>query len=106
MVVADRLVYSVFGSGLADVAEDGGAVSHRPGFTPGTEAIAECVHVGVGADAWIPEQVPGAAHRFAAFEDDESLAGALELERASAADARKPGTHHYHVHVLHTPGRY
>ena len=102
MVVADRLIDSVLGGSLADVFEDGGRVGHGLVFTPRTEAIAERVHVGVGADAWIAKQIPRAAHRLAPFEDDETLLRALSLQMAGPADSRQPGTYDYDVNVLHT----
>ncbi len=102
MVVADRLVDAVLGGSLADVAEDRGAVGHRLVVTPRAEAIAERVHVGVGADAWIAKQIPGAAHRLAPFEDDETLLRALALQMAGPANPRQPRPHDYHIHVLHS----
>ena len=82
MVVANRFVYAVLGGRLADVVEDGGPVGHGLVVTPRAEAIAERVHVGVGADAWVTKQVPRAAHRLAPFEDDETLLRALYLQMA------------------------
>ena len=62
-------VDAVLGGGLLHVVEDRGAVGDRLRLAPGLEAVAERVHVAVGADARIAEEVPGAAHRRAPFED-------------------------------------
>lgn len=102
MVVADRSINAVLGGGVANVFEDGWAVGHRLCFTPGAEAIAECVHVGVGTDAGIAKQVPGAAHRLASFEDDETLLRAFALQVTRAADSRQPGSHDNYINVRHT----
>lgn len=102
MVVTNCLVYVVFGGGVADVLEDSWSIRHGLRFTPWAEAIAERVHVGIGADAWITKQIPGAAHPLAPFENYETLLRALELEMAGAADSRQPGAHDYDVKVLHT----
>src|SRR5262245_23531128 len=102
MVVADRPGYVVLSGGIADVTEDRGTFGHRLVVTPGTKSIAERVHVGVRADAWIAKQIPRAAHRLAAFEYDETLARAFELQMAGPANPRQPGAHDYHIHMLHT----
>ena len=102
MVVADRLVHFIFGGGVADVFEDGGRVGHGLVFTPGTEAIAERVHVGVGADTWITKQIPRTAHPLAPFEDNETLLRAFSLQMAGATDPRKACAYEYDVNVLHT----
>ena len=102
MVVSNSLVQAVLGGSLADVVEDCWAVGHGLGFTPGAEAIAERVHVAVGANAWVTKQIPGAAHRLAPFEDDKTFPRTLSLEMARAANSRQPRPNHYHVHVFHT----
>ena len=48
---------------VAHVVEDRGAVGDRLRLGPGPEAVAERVHVGVGADPGVAEEVPGAADR-------------------------------------------
>src|SRR5688572_21505061 len=102
MVVADSLVYSVLGSGIANVVENCRGVSHGLRFTPRAEAVAERVHVAIGANAWITKQIPGAAHPLAPFEDDKTLPRALSLEMASPTDTRQSRPYDYDVDVLHT----
>ncbi len=63
-------------------SRDRGAVGDRLGLGPRLEVVAQGVHVAVGTDARIAEQVPGAADRLARFEDGVGLLGAV----ASAGD--------------------
>jgi hypothetical protein len=87
MVVANRFVYAELGGSLVDITQDRWTIGDGLRVTPRAKAIAECVHVGVGADAWIPKKIPRAAHRRASFEYDEGLRRALHLQMAGAADA-------------------
>src|SRR5688572_27348575 len=86
---------------LADVTEDRRSVGHCFVVTPGAKAIAERIHVRVGADARIAKQVPRPAHGFASFEYDETLPRALELQMAGPAYPRQPRTYDYYIHMLH-----
>src|SRR6185295_14412478 len=106
MVVADRFGDVVLGSRFADVAQDGGTVGDGLGVTPGTEAITERVHVGIGADARVAKEIPRPAHRFATFENDEALVRAVHPEVAGSANPRQPRTNDDYVHVLHRSRNY
>src|SRR5688500_2783630 len=96
-------VYSELRGRLADVVEYGGPVGDCLRLTPGAEAVAERVHVRVGADARITEQVPGASHRAAPLENHKTFLRALLPEVARRAYTGEPGPHHQHVYMLHTP---
>src|SRR5687768_5403849 len=100
MVVTNHFVYAVLGGCVANVVEDRGTVGHRFSSAPGAKAIAERVHVGIGADAWISKQVPRSAHLLAPFENDKTLLGALALEMAGPADPRQPRPYDNDIHVL------
>src|SRR5690242_569458 len=102
MVVADHSVYAILDGGPADVVEDRRTVGHGLRLAPRTKAVAECVHVAVGANAGVTKQIPGAADRVATFEYDETLLRALHSQMASAANPRQPSTHDYDVYVFHT----
>ena len=102
MVVADHLVDFVFRGGFVNVAEDGGAIGHSLVVTPGAKTIAERVHIGVGAHAWITKQIPGPTHRLASFEDHKTLARALAPEMARPTNSRQPRPHNDDIKVLHT----
>src|SRR5215213_976627 len=102
MVVANRFVYIELGGRLANVTQDCRGAGHGLAVTPWAEAVAERVHVGVRANAWITKQIPGAAHPLAAFEYDEALRRALHLQMAGSANPRQPRAHDDYIHVLHS----
>ena len=66
----------------------------------GCEAVAERVHVAVGAHAGVAEEVPRAAEVVAAFEDGVAAAGAELLEVVAGPDAGDPRSDHEHVDVF------
>src|SRR5258708_5773548 len=90
MVQADLLVDAVVGGGLADVIQNPRPIRDRLRLGPWLERIAQREHVAVGADAWIAEQIPGAADTVAALEDRIALAGAFLLQVVARADAGQP----------------
>jgi len=102
MAVTNRLVYVVLGGSLAYVTQYRRTVCHRLVVAPRPEAIAERVHVGIGAHAGIAKQIPCATHPLAAFEYDETLRRTLHLQMAGSANTRQPGAHDYHVEVFHS----
>jgi hypothetical protein len=100
MAEPDLPVDAVLGSRLAHVVEDARAVGDRLRLGPRLEGITEREHVAVGADARIPEQIPGAANRVATLEDDEALARTLRLQMIARADARQAGADDENVEVF------
>src|SRR5690348_8839300 len=100
MAEADLLINAVFRRRLADVLQDGWAI--RDGFrlAPGAEAIAQRMHIGVGADAWIAEQVPRAANRVPAFEDGVGLCRAARLQIIRRGDAGYPRSNDQDINVF------
>ena len=100
VVIADLLVDAVLGRGLADVVQDPRPVGDRLGLDPRLERIAEREHVGVGADAGIAKQVPGAADGVAALEDDVALAGTFLLQVEARADSGQAGADDQHVEMF------
>ncbi len=86
---------------VLQIVEDRGAIGDGLGFLPGAKGKAQGVHVGVGADARIAEQVPGAPHGLAAFENRVGPPGAEGLQVIARADAGNPGADHQHVEMLH-----
>ncbi len=101
MVVADRLVNVVLGSGFTNVTENRRTSRHRFVVAPRPEAITERVHVGIGAHARVAKQVPRAAHTFAPLEYDETLPRTRHLQMACPANTRQPRAHDYDVEMLH-----
>ncbi|MNO93284.1 hypothetical protein D3C76_848810 [compost metagenome] len=85
--VMDLVGKAVLLCGVLDVAPDRGTVSQHLGAVPKAELVAVAEHVGVGADAWIAEQVPGSAHALTPFQNGEITVGELVHQMASRADA-------------------
>ena len=106
MAVSDGFVYTEFGGGVADVIQDRGTIGDGLGVAPRAKAIAERVHIGVGANAGIAEKIPRATDRVAPFEYDEALVGAVHLQMTRSTNSRQPRAHDYDVHVLHSARNY
>ena len=87
---ADQPVRAVLGRRLADVAQDGGPVGDGLGLRPRPEDVAERVHVAVGADAGVAEQVPRPADRLARLKDQHGAAGTFLLQVVRRPDAGEP----------------
>src|SRR5438477_6592377 len=100
MAVTNLLVDAVLGRGLAHVIEDARAVGDRLRLGPRLERIAEREHVAVGADAGIAEEIPGAADRITALEDDEALAQTFRLQMIARSDAGEAGADDEDVEML------
>lgn len=80
-------VDSVLGSGLVDILPDGRAL--RNGFLvhPRPPGETEGVEVRVGADSGEAEEIPGAAHGIAGFEDGVAGIWELGLDAVRGVDA-------------------
>src|SRR5690242_2325332 len=87
MVEANFLIDAVVACRVPDVFENGGAVGDRLRLAPRTERIAERIHVRIGADARIAEQIPGTADAVAAFENGVAAGRAVPLQVIAGADA-------------------
>ena len=97
---ADVPIDAELAHGLVQIGADGLGIADRPGGCPGLEAESEGIHVGVGADAGIAKEIPGAADVGACLEDCPGLAGTLSLKVVSRADAGNPGTHHQDIKMF------
>ncbi len=87
MPEANILVDAEFARGVAHVLQDGGAIGDGFRFLPRAEGIAEGEHIGIGANAGVPEEGPSAADFGARFKNGVALAGALRLDAIASADA-------------------
>ncbi len=87
---ADVAIDVVLGRRLLDIGDDRRAFADRLRMLPRLEAVAHGVHVAVGADARIAEQIPGAAHARLGLQDREGLARQPGLQVARGADAGEP----------------
>ena len=99
-VEPDAVENAEFARRVLDILADIAAADDRLVLRPGAEREAQGIHVGVGADARIAEQVPGAADPLPRFEDREALAGAALLEAASDVDAGNARSDDQHADLL------
>ena len=83
----DLLVNAVLGGGVGDVLADRRAVGEHLQLLPRPELVSEAVHVGVGTDAGVAEQVPGATEALAALQHRDGLVWVLGAHLAGGADA-------------------
>src|SRR5512143_1657684 len=100
MLESNLLVDSVFVRGVLDVIQDGRPVGDCLRVAPRLKAVAERVHVGVGANAGISEQIPCAAHRASTLENCVALAGTSCLDVIASANARESGSHYQYIEML------
>ena len=94
---ADPAVDAVLGGHGLDVATDALPVGQRLVALPGPEHVAEGEDVGVGPDAGVAEQVPGAADPLPGLEDGVAAVGATGLQPVRRPDPRQAGADHQHV---------
>src|SRR5690606_14921510 len=85
---------------VVDVLANVGAVGDGLLVDPRTEIVAEGEHVGIGTDARVTEQVPGAADRFATLEDHIALVRALFLQVMRHADTGQASAYDYYVKMF------
>src|SRR5690606_954098 len=100
VVEADVAVDARLGGGVDDVPADRLAVGDGLGAGPGAERVAQGVHVGVGPDAGVAEQVPRAADGAPGLEDGVGGPRAAVLQVVGGADAGEPGPDDQDVEVL------
>src|SRR6185295_16012959 len=101
MPVADMPVDAVLARRFLYVLEDRRAVGECFYVEPRLEAIAERMHVAVGAHAGIAKQVPRAADRVARFEQHERLCRALLAQVHRGADAGEASADDDDVEMFH-----
>src|SRR3546814_4582679 len=89
---ADLRVDALGCGGVLDVLQDRRAVRERLLSVPRAERVAEREHVGVGAQARVAEQVPGATYRVTRLEDRVPRPGAIGLHVVTRAAAGQDST--------------
>jgi hypothetical protein len=97
---ADIPVDAVLARRLAEIGEDGRRVRDRFRARPRLERVPERVHVGIGADAGVAEEVPRPADVVARLEDRVGAVGTARLKVVAGADAGDPGADDQDVEVL------
>src|SRR6185437_6235505 len=100
MTITNLLIDAVLGRGLTNLVENAWSVGDRFRLGPRFERISQREHVAVGTNAGVPEQVPCAANRFAAFEDDKVPARAFGLQMIARADPGQAGADDQHIKML------
>ena len=94
-----------FPGGVLDVLEYGVAIGDRLLAVPGPERIAQRVHVRVGSDAGIAEEVPRPPDGVSGLEDRVVGPGTLGLEVVAGTDAGQSGAHDEDVEVGRRSGQ-
>src|SRR5687767_9107668 len=101
MIEPDLFVYPVLASRFLDVVEYRRSIGDCFCISPRLEAVAQRVHVGVGAHAWVAEQVPRSADRAASLENCVALRRTVFLKMVSAADSREAGAYYQYIDMFH-----
>jgi hypothetical protein len=94
------LVDAVLTRGLGEVFADVVAVGNVLGAPPGLIREAQREDVAVGADAGIPEEVPGTADAFPPLQHRVRQPGILLMDAVRGTDPRNPRADDEHVGVF------
>ena len=89
-----------FVHGFIEIVENRRTLGDRLVRNPRLETVSERMHVTVGPDTRVPEQVPGPPEIFATFENHERTVRAIALQKIAAADAGNSCTHDQDIKVL------
>src|SRR3954469_8434749 len=89
----------LFGGDL-EVTQYGRSISNGLVAPPRPKAEPERVHVRVGADAGVAEQVPGSPKCLPRLQNSEALGRAVRLQVVRRPDAGEPSPDDQHVDVL------
>lgn len=100
LVEPDVLVDAVHGRRAFDVFEDRLAVGDGLALGPRTKAEAQRVHIGVGSDAGVAEQLPGATHGGALLQDRVGLGRTAVLKMPGCTHAGDTRPHDHDVKML------
>ena len=90
----------VFPGGIMNVLLDRRTIRQHLAPGPGAEVVAKGVHVGIGTDARVAEQIPGASKGLTALNDGERLTRALSFEVTGHANAGNAGADNQYVYML------
>src|SRR5215212_9718989 len=105
MIEADLLVDSVDFGSVAHVVENRRTICNRLSAWPRSELVAERVHVRIGANTRIAEEVPCTAKGSAAFKNRKGLLRTFCLQIVSCPDSGESCAYDEYVDmvVLHRP---
>ena len=92
VVVTDVVAHTIFHRRLLQIFADGGAVGNGLGFPPGFEIEPQRVHVTVGTNTRIAEQIPGAAECAATFKNGVGFSRTLvdQMDRRTNPGYARP----------------
>ena len=93
----DMAVDIIFFGGFVHIFMDRGAVGDSLFVQPRFEPVAQRVHVGIGSDTRITEQIPRSAHIGALLDDGVALVRTLHIKMRGGSYSRKPGAHYQYV---------
>ena len=93
MAVFDVGSDAVFVCRVLDVLANGFAIGNRFVIDPGFKGVTQGVHVGVRANAWVLEQIPGAADGLARFQNAPSSLWTMHLQMSGCANSRQTCAH-------------
>ena len=100
MAEANLAVDAKFARGVADVLQDRGTIGDRLLARPGPKAETQRIHVGIGADAGITEQIPGAADRSASFNDCPAQLRAARTQIIGGRHPRDSGADYQYIDIF------
>ena len=80
VLITHKAIKIVLFDGVIDVAADGLSVGHGIGTVPRLERETEGIHVGVGANAGITKEVPGASRSLSCLDNQKPLVRARVLQ--------------------------
>ena len=89
--VVDVVLDAVFARRLSDVFANRRTIGQHLERVPGPELVSKAEHVGIGPNAGITEQIPGAAQPLPALDNRKAHARALLGHVASHADTGQAG---------------
>ena len=103
-IIADVLAKIILGNGFLEIAHDRRCIRNRLARRPWLKAKAERVHIGIGPDAGVAEQIPCAAEIFPTFHDGKCLAGTELFEVYSRPKPRNPCANDQRIDMFNCHG--
>ena len=106
MPQSDVAVDAIVRRGVADIIPDGRSTRDRLIRMPWPEGKSESVHIRIGTDPWIAEEIPGSTDCIARLENGIGLSGKGSLQPVSSVDAGYSGANDQYVEMFFSFHRY
>src|ERR1700683_5635200 len=100
MPESDLTVDAIVRRGLADIIPDGRSTRDRLVRMPWPERKSESVHIRIGTDPWIAEEIPRSSDCVARLENCVGLSGEGSLQPVSSVDAGYSGADNQDVEMF------